>query len=210
MLEQGSRLSRGDQDDLAIYNGCFYSRAIEENPAYRRGMLVSERVNGPVIPSHEDPVAKRSTTASLLFEECFGREPKDGDVLCPEILNSLFSPMFEEWKFRNFADSWARQNPDEPCPMKFENGKRYALNYGAWNCVSREADKEWRFFEWELTSGINWVWSPKVPKQVGIYFLGVIDGEHKFRGATSEEVENYVFPTTGLIGRLAAMLSAKT
>lgn len=205
MLENSKQLSQDEEDFLTIYNGgC--GLWLQDNPAYQRGAELRDRIDGPVIPSHLDPVAKRSTIASLEFESAFGREPKLGDVLCPEMLNLLYSPQVEEMRFKRFSKAWSRQTPGTECPIKFESGKRYGLKFGKWDCISTDPIREWAWLRWEaLGRPTNWVYSPLIPEIPGVFFLGVVDGEHKIRAATQAETENYIVPATGFVGRFVEM-----
>jgi hypothetical protein len=205
MLENSSHLSQPEEDALTIYRGGFELR-LDGDPSYEKGKEISERVNGPIIPVHQDPRAQRSTSASLAFEFAFKREPKHGDVLCPEILDLLYSPAFEEMRFNQFGDAWGRQNPGVECPMKFEDGKRYVLRYGKWDCASTDPEREWASLRWEeLGRPTLNIWDPLVPRIPGLFFLGVVDGKHKARAATQEETDNYILPTTGAVGRVIEM-----
>jgi hypothetical protein len=205
MLENSQQLSQDEKDLLTIYNGGF-EIPLSGYPVYQKGTVISDHLNGPVIPSHEDPVLKRSTTASIQFEHAFGREPKLGDVLRPEMLNLFYSPQVEQMRFKRFSTAWSRQNPQTECPIKFESGKRYGLRFGKWGCISKDPIHEWASLRWEaLGRPTNWVFSPLIPEIPGIYFLGVVDGVHKMRAAIQVETENYIVPASGFVGRFVEM-----
>lgn len=132
MLESRFRLTQYERDCLALYNGEVYLTAqmwpdyqdLERTEAYKRGQEIHYRFFGPPIPAHLDERLKRDTTASLCFLVIHGREPKPGDILRYEELVEIWAG--ERAKgIKRFGEAWARQIPNLPFPLKFEEGKFY-------------------------------------------------------------------------------------
>jgi len=155
-LAQRQHLSDEEFGCLLIYNWTVYCTAqvspdysqIEPTIAYQRGKEISERRNGPVVPAHDDPHYKRSTTASLAFEQVNGREPRAGDILTRAEYEAhrqkYYADVYPAWR-----EAWDTLMGGLPCPLKLEDGKLYGrLRAGqaeSWKLVTAtDALSVWR------------------------------------------------------------------
>src|ERR1022692_1594869 len=133
MLAQINRPTEAQKEELDcrwLYVGRSYLRdaeqvrLLENTQAYARGEAISRARSVPVVPSHLDPVSRRSTMASRAFERIHGREPTAGDVFRFAHVNEWLSrhPKGLDIGHAIFIEAWQRQIPELPCPLKQENG----------------------------------------------------------------------------------------
>jgi hypothetical protein len=200
-------LSQEDKDALTLYHlvplltsGMSPSYPeLEETPAYKRGKEVHERLHGPVTPGFPEPSA--STSASTSFKMRFMREPVPGDVL--RYQDVFFCDLM---CYDHFITAWHRQIPELSCPLKIENDHMFfhqnpKYNGGReWSGPDERALRDWRCVEREANDG-NYV--PVKDDALAIpavFFLGIVDGEHKCRPATASEIQrqrtDIFFPET--------------
>ena len=197
-----------DEDALAIYTSEAYLcgrvkpdyQDIESTAIYARGRAVRNALYGPIIPVHLDPHIQRYTRASGEFELAFGREPKEGDILCYETVAQMHSSEVYSRHFGALLDAWHRQLPHLPCPLKFEDGR--LLRHLA-------SEKRGEDGKWEEDPSIRpecrWLEIPQVIANspisqeseasatisaiASIVFVGVVEGKYQCRPATEEELQ---------------------
>jgi hypothetical protein len=165
---------------------------VESTAVYSRGaQLLRER--HPVIPAHLDKHLRRSTTASLYFELFSGREPIAGDVLSFEAIEFLFGAEMRQLQYGFIIAAWERQLKPLPCPLKLDSGRLFRrlnpkFNNGVeWEEATDEyPEAQWHHVEWGLLPdrGVSGI----VPHTTAVVFLGLVDGEHRCRPATAEEI----------------------
>ena len=178
---------------------CPSSKDLENTQAYMRGEALSLARNVPVVPSHLDPVSRRSTMASRAFERIHGREPSAGDVFRFAHVNGWLSrhPKGLDIGHAIFIEAWQRQIPELPCPLKQENGLLFCrYDPASNNGVEWEEAKEqypdallmWSWTEEEAFAHLGIKALCEIPHTEAVVFLGVVDGKHRCRLATEDEI----------------------
>jgi len=187
-------LSQYDQDALALYSGGWWTPqdAFEMSRIYKRGQELSELRFGPYDGEQVNAHSDRSCFASLQFELINHREPVAGDVLTFLEVKAL-TAVYES-HFNHVADAWARQFPGVPLLSRFENGRHFRLRVGGKEQVWEEdtlfdPQRIWLRIERELRfpqtceAEVRFEDMPTIP---AVVFLGVQDGQHRCKAATTE------------------------
>jgi hypothetical protein len=188
-------LSPEDDDALTLYclTCLLTSRMspsyaeLEKTAAYKRGKEVDERLHGPIIPGLPGPSIG---TAALSFQMRFGREPVAGDVL-------RYQDVFvcDLVIYNTFITAWCRQIPELPCPLKVENGHLFfrqdpKCNDGQeWNGPDERTLSDWSCVEAEANDGNYPPNDDDSPTIQAVVFLGVINGQHRCKPATGDEIQ---------------------
>lgn len=176
---------------------CPGSKDLENTQAYTRGESLSRARSVPVVPSHLDPVSRRSTMPSRAFEQIHGREPSAGDVFRFAHVKEWLSrhPRGYDIGIAFFIEAWKRQIPELPCPLKQENGLLFCrYDPASNNGVEWEEAKEqyptvwWRYAEEEAFAHLGIKALCEIPHTEAVVFLGVVDGKHRCRLATEDEI----------------------
>ena len=207
LAQRRPKFSGADRDALILYAGAHWINrsmepdGLEHTAAYQRGRKLHDERHGPVIPAHLDPHYKRSTQASLRFELVFGREPKPGDSLRYIDVERSHEAFLSS--IGDFIGAWRRQIPDMLCPLKIEDGRLYhRLRRGAcwpgneiiaiegeWReAIDQSPQRWWSNVErdvGEVGLGVNLAEMPRVS---AVVFSGVVDGQHRCRPATEEDL----------------------
>lgn len=157
IAQKRRELSQEDEDCLTLYNSwpsIHFRVAGHEATGFResatKGMEISKRRDGPIIPSHLDPHEQRTTSASIQFEMCFDREPVPGDILTREDIEARYSETMLYLHYEmSLRPAWERRTPEAPFPFKIENGKAWVLSLNdkrepVWE-VSTSEDPEFRW-----------------------------------------------------------------
>lgn len=196
MVERRTAMSPEDEECLFLYGkgpSIHYRIAGHEafyaSEAYRRGGEVRDRLYGPIIPTHLDPHAKRSTGASLYFELVHGREPVAGDVFRRSGLEARYSPERARAAIEKFGKLWTKWIPGTVFPFKWEDGKPWHLAHepdrrcDEWvpGSVGGEVDSAWRWVAgcalWPEGEG-----RPNGRPEItatAVRFLGIVGGKHR-------------------------------
>jgi hypothetical protein len=209
----GSQSTEADDDALQLYEMQFYlygrvhpdGRDLMATPIGIRGRELHEQKYGPIIPVHLCPGWSEGTTTSREFEHCFHHEPNAGDLLRWEHVRTMRGPEMNEIIFGDMISAWGRQIPQLPCPLKFDEGKLFKRQRnGEWleevdvswmahwwgvECDARGEPQEWAYGRtpslWEEPDPNPLGRMPSIP---AVVFEGVIDGKHRCRPATTEEL----------------------
>jgi hypothetical protein len=120
--------------------------------------------------------------------------------------------------YGSFIEAWQRQLPQIPCPLKIEDdGERLFrhLNPRCNNGIEWEEatdvypEVKWRHIEWDAfhdilpDRGISGI----TPHTSAVTFLGVVDGKHRCRPATEEEIQAHKDAPITVGGRLGEILA---
>lgn len=208
-----NRLSQTDTDARTLFGGAVYMNArmspsssdLEATDIYRRGEELHLRQNGPPLMTHQDPHHLRLTSASLAFETMFMREPKAGDVLSFDQLRGWQAahPDGLHPGIKWFIEAWERQLPEMPCPLKQQDGRLFHRLNTAYSKgieweeqVARPTESDWRQIEKEALNktygelnGEPWPPISTMPTIPAVIFMGVVNGKHRCRPATDEEIQ---------------------
>jgi hypothetical protein len=82
---------------------------MQTTEVYKRGRVISERIDPPLIPSHLDPEYERRTFASICFWMIHDRVPRPGDILRFEELAAVWSEENVNAKVQRIQGAWARR-----------------------------------------------------------------------------------------------------
>jgi len=206
LVLQATKLTPYDQDALTLYCGMWAPNreAFEATAIYQRGRELHELEVGRIIPAHLDEHCKRCTFASLAFEEVHGREPETGEVLRFSDVEGVHNPeVYEAW-YQDFAGAWSRQVPAVPLRYKLEGGRQFTLcRDGVWEPYEdaflsslMKPQHVWRWIERELrfpeapALGGEELRAENMPTIPAVVFLGVQDGQHRCRAATTDLQED--------------------
>jgi hypothetical protein len=206
--------TEADEDALQLYEMQFYlsgsvhpdGRDLMATPIGIRSREVHEQRYGPIVPVHLCPGWSEATTASREFRHCFYREPIAGDLMRWEHVRTMRGPELNEMIFGDMISAWGRQIPDLPCPLKFEEGSLFKRQRnGDWleeidvswiahwwgvECDARGTPEDWAYGRlpslWQEPDPNPLGRMPSIP---GVIFEGVVDGKHRCRPATNEELQ---------------------
>jgi hypothetical protein len=89
-----------------------------------RGKELRDQIYGPIVPLHEDPSWTRWARASGKFTRCFGREPKEGDLLRWEHVRMMYGPEMNEIEFSAQIEAW---KPTTARPAMSSEIRRWAF-----------------------------------------------------------------------------------
>ncbi|MBZ5723253.1 MAG: hypothetical protein LAO03_23190 [Acidobacteriia bacterium] len=116
------------------------------------------------------------------------------------------------FRFGRFIEAWQRRVPELPCPLKFEDGRVFERREPRFNngqeweeVLDYRPEWNWRWVE-EEAKGMKGELSEldSIPTIAGVVFLGLIDGKHKCRPATEDELRQArPEPSGGILGLLA-------
>jgi hypothetical protein len=157
-----------------------------------RGKELRDNIYGPIVPLHEDPTYSRRTDASGEFQRCFYREPRAGDLLRWEHVRTMRGPEMQASELLPQIEAWHRQLPDLPCPIKVLDGQVFKRArdgswfednsptwFDYWDRVEDEANAAREDASLQLASDSD---------VLGVTFLGLVNGKHRCRPATEEEL----------------------
>ncbi len=217
LSERRPKLSSADKDALILYAGApWIKRSMDADElghtaAYTRGAKLHDEIHGPVVPAHLDPHYKRSTQTSLRFESVVGREPKPGDILRYVDVERSQEAFLS--KIRGFIGAWQRQIPDMLCPLRIDDGRLYrhlrkstcspcnglaALDGGWHEAIDEGPQSRWRDVERETAGEVGPpVNLAEIPRVAAVVFLGVVNGKHRCRPATEDELQRAANPDAG-------------
>jgi hypothetical protein len=197
----GNQSTEADYDALQLYEMQFYlygrvhpdGRDLMATPIGIRGRELHEQKYGPIIPVHLRPGWSEGTTTSREFEHCFHHEPNAGDLLRWEHVRTMRGPEMNEIIFGDMISAWGRQIHQFPCPLKFDEGKLFKRQRnGEW---LEEVDVSWMTHWWGVECDARgepqeWAYGRCTPSLSipAVVFEGVIDGKHRCRLATTEEL----------------------
>jgi hypothetical protein len=147
LLQRRTALSPYEADCRVLYSCTVHLRGdadpdsswMQTTEVYKRGRVISERIDPPLIPSHLDPEYERRTFASICFWMIHDRVPRPGDILRFEELAAVWSEENVNAKVQRIQGAWARRLSEPPCPFKGEDG----------NMLIRQRGGRWKVEEME-------------------------------------------------------------